>query len=128
MLRTLHFVGDQTPSPQLAPQATNLLGLFSNDAALLPAALVCQGTGCLLRRNGRRRAKARVCLFRGGAGATIAAKLLSKDEARRIAANIAKLPDLLLGFLKSTQASHFLAIILCAAEPNERGTRWGVYG
>ncbi len=28
MLRTLHFEGDQTPSSQLAPQATNLLGLF----------------------------------------------------------------------------------------------------
>jgi hypothetical protein len=44
--------------------------------------------GSLLRREGRRRPKAGVCLFRGGAG----------DEARRIAVNMAKLPQLLLGF------------------------------
>jgi hypothetical protein len=35
--------------------------------------------------------------FEGKPPPRSAAKLLSKDEARRIAANIAKLPDLLLG-------------------------------
>ena len=41
------------------------------------------------------RAGARVCLFRGGARPAIGGHLLTRDEARRMAANFAKLPELL---------------------------------
>jgi hypothetical protein len=53
----------------------------------LPATVVCRGTARLLA----------YVYFEDEAGRRSAAKLLSKDEARRIAINIAKLPDSLLG-------------------------------
>jgi len=57
-----------------------VLSISGHNGSPLPTA----GTGLRFRREGQRRAKARLFLLRGRARRS-AAKLLTKDEARRIA-------------------------------------------
>jgi len=66
------------------------------DASPLPAAAVCRRDGRLLRREGINAGQAPAYVYyEDEPGRQAAANLLTRDEARRIAANIAKLPDLL---------------------------------
>jgi len=59
-----------------------------------PPWLVEEQDACFVVRDPRR-AGARVCLFRGRAGTTLSGQAVHARWARRIAANFAKLPDLL---------------------------------
>ncbi len=74
-------------SPQILPTVVE-----PPHHAPLPVALVRRRTGSLLRRVWRERSSAE--LFQSEPGRHSAAKVLSKDGARRIAANIAKLQEL----------------------------------
>jgi hypothetical protein len=70
-----------------------MLTFWVSDAPPLPATLVSRGASCVFHcQRSRRQAPAYVC-FEDEPGRRSAAKLPTRDEARRIAVNIAKLPE-----------------------------------
>ena len=73
----------------------HFLPVSLNDGVPLPATLVCRTNPKLFHRATRTVSSLLTSIMKASLpGRRSAAKLLSKDEARRIAANIAKLPEL----------------------------------
>ena len=72
-----------------------VLGITGTDDASLPTTVVCRVAAELLRRTRRQQTATRLRLLRERTGAEIGGRAAYQDEARRIASNIAKLPELL---------------------------------
>ena len=68
---------------------------LANDGTPLPAAVICRSHAELFHRGCANGQALSYVYYESEPGRRSAAKLLGKDEARRIAANIAKLPTLL---------------------------------
>ena len=92
----MHFEGDQTPSPPTSPTGKlTCWGFFPMTERASRRLGPTEELEDLLCRDRQRGQKLANFYFEDEPGRRSAAKLLSKDEARRIAANIAKFPELL---------------------------------